>query len=56
VMARNGLLHEDVVKIIGVQAKRQSRLQASDLVVCNDGITKVQLAMQVKEIGMQFGL
>jgi dephospho-CoA kinase len=56
VMARNGLLHEDVVKIIGAQAKRQSRLQASDLVVCNDGITKVQLAMQVKEIGMQFGL
>ena len=56
VCQRSALSSEEVMKIIGSQASRSQRLAAADLVVHNQGISLAQLALQVEEIAMQFGL
>ena len=56
VTARNGLSEAEVRKILAAQASRAQRLAAADMVVFNDGITMSELALQVQEIGPQFGL
>lgn len=56
VVARNGMPAEEVRKIIAAQAERTHRLAAADLVLCNDGISLVELATEVAEISRQFGL
>jgi len=54
--ARSGLAASEVVKIMAVQASRQQRLAAADLVLFNDGISLAELASQVRELGLRFGL
>lgn len=56
VMARNGLSEAEVARIIAAQAPRIQRLRAADAVVFNDGISLAELAVQVRQIGQQFGL
>lgn len=56
VSARSGLPEAEVQKIMAVQASRAQRLAAADLVLFNDGMFLAELAKQVREIGLQFGL
>jgi len=56
VMQRNGLPRETVLGIMASQASRSARLRAADLVLCNDGLTLDELAMEVKQIAVRFGL
>ncbi len=56
VMARSGLAMADVERIIAAQASRAQRLAAADLVLLNDGVSLPELAVQVAQIGRQFGL
>jgi dephospho-CoA kinase len=56
VTARNGLDTASVTKILAAQASRTQRLDAADMVIFNDGIDMNVLALQVHEIGTQFGL
>lgn len=56
VTARNGLDTASVMKILAAQASRTQRLDAADMVIFNDGIDMNALALQVHEIGTQFGL
>ena len=53
---RSALAAPDVQKIIAAQAPRTRRLAAADIVLVNDGISLQELASQVHEIGLQFGL
>lgn len=56
VMQRNGLAHAEVQAIMAAQASRTQRLQAADAVLFNDGISMDALALQVQQMGRQFGL
>jgi len=56
VAERNNFPVADIQKILKAQASREERLRAADLVLFNDGITMDALAIQVQEIGTQFGL
>ena len=56
VMARNGLTHDAVEKIMASQAPRALRLRAADAVVFNDQLNLDQLAHKVKQFGQRFGL
>ena len=56
VMARNGLTHGAVEKIMASQAPRAVRLRAADAVVFNDQLDLDQLAHKVKQFGWRFGL
>ncbi|MCX8517727.1 MAG: dephospho-CoA kinase [Rhodoferax sp.] len=56
VCQRSALSRENVMKIIAAQASRPQRLAAADWVLHNQGISLTQLALQVQEIAMQFGL
>lgn len=56
VSARSGLTAAEVQKIMAVQASRTQRLAGADLVLFNDGISMAELAKQVREVGLQFGL
>lgn len=56
VTARSGLTAADVEKIVVTQATRAQRLAAADVVLFNDGLTLDELAVQTREIAVQFGL
>lgn len=56
VMARNALVREDVEKIIASQASRLQRLGAADIVIFNAGVSREQIALDVKQIVIRFGL
>jgi dephospho-CoA kinase len=56
VVARSGLAATEVEAIIAAQATRRRRLAAADLVLFNDRISLQELAVQVAQIGRQFGL
>lgn len=56
VMQRNGLPRETVMGIMASQASRPLRLRVADLVLCNDGLTLNELAMEVEQIAVRFGL
>jgi len=56
VMQRSDLPREAVMAIMASQASRQVRLHAADLVLCNDGLTLDELAMEVEQIAVRFGL
>lgn len=56
VMARNQLDASAVQAIIQAQAPRLRRLQAADAVICNDGITLMDLRSQVAALAAAFGL
>ena len=48
--ANHGWTHEAVEKVIASQASRAERLAAADLVIYNDGLTRDELAAQVRQI------
>lgn len=56
VCARSALPASEVQKIMQAQASRMHRLAAADCVLSNDGISMQELAAQVHEISLQFGL
>ena len=56
VMARSALSAAEVQAIIGAQVSRERRLQAADIVLCNDGISLPALASEVQQLAAQFGL
>ncbi len=56
VSARNGLPAAEVQKIMDAQASRPQRLAAADIVLHNDGISLAELAHEVQQLSLQFGL
>jgi dephospho-CoA kinase len=56
VMARNSLTSAEIETIIATQATRAQRLAAADVILFNDGISLSQLASEVDQIAVQFGL
>jgi dephospho-CoA kinase len=56
VEARNSLPPDEIKRIIASQASRCLRLQAADIVICNEGIGMQQLNEQVHQIASRFGL
>lgn len=56
VAARSALTRDDVKKILKTQAPRLTRLKASDLVICNDGMDLERLQGLVQLTSTRFGL
>ena len=56
VVARNALAPRQVEAIIAAQAPRAQRLAAADVVICNEGITLLQLRAEVALAAKRFGL
>jgi dephospho-CoA kinase len=56
VVQRSGLAPEAVRAIMDAQATRDQRLAAADIVICNEGLSMEQLAVQVKEVARGLGL
>jgi dephospho-CoA kinase len=56
VMARNGLAAEEIDRIISQQASRAQRLACSDIVIVNQSINLIELAVQVSQVAADFGL
>lgn len=56
VMARSGLMAEEVGRIMAQQATRGQRLACADLVICNQALTLAELRAQVQEAARHFGL
>jgi dephospho-CoA kinase len=56
VVARSGRTPEEVLAIIAVQARRGERLASADLVICNEGVSLVQLRDMVVQTARRFGL
>ena len=56
VAARNQLPEAEIQRIIRAQATRERRRAAADLVLFNEGLTLDALALEVRQIGAQFGL
>lgn len=50
VMARSGLAREEVERIITSQASRAERRAAADAVICNEGVSLVQLESEVRAL------
>jgi dephospho-CoA kinase len=53
---RSGLKPEEVRAIIAAQAPRALRLAAADIVICNEGLSMGELAAEVAECALRFGL
>lgn len=56
VKVRSGLSASAVEAIIAAQAPRLHRLNAADVVICNDGISLENLRTQVESLQQRFGL
>jgi dephospho-CoA kinase len=56
VMARNGLAAEEIDRIISQQASRAQRLACADIVIVNQSINLIELAVQVSQVAADFGL
>ena len=56
VMQRSGLGRTEVEHILASQASRGARLRAADHVICNDGLTLLELAELVRQLAPRFGL
>jgi dephospho-CoA kinase len=56
VIRRSGLDAATIERIIGSQATRSERLRAADIVVSNDGDSQTQLASEVAQAAVRFGL
>lgn len=56
VMARSALARDEVRKIIASQASRLQRLRAADIVIFNAGVSMKQIAAQVQQAALRFGL
>lgn len=56
VVARSNLAPDEVRAIIAAQAPRALRLQAADVVICNEGLTLEALRHEVEQAAHSFGL
>jgi dephospho-CoA kinase len=56
VLARNQLARNEVEKIITSQATRENRLSAADMVIDNDRLSMEELAKEVNQLILRFGL
>jgi dephospho-CoA kinase len=56
VVARSGLTPEAVRAIMAVQATREQRLAAADIVICNEGLSLEKLRDEVVQAAQRFGL
>ncbi|MBC7468335.1 MAG: dephospho-CoA kinase [Ramlibacter sp.] len=56
VVARSALTPQQVEAIIAAQAPRLQRLAAADVVICNEGLTLLQLQAEVAQAAKRFGL
>lgn len=56
VMQRSGLRRHEVESILAQQVSRRRRLQAADLVICNDDLSLPELAGLVGLLASRFGL
>ncbi len=56
VVARSALTAQQVEAIIAAQAPRAQRLAAADVVICNEGLTLLQLQAEVALAAQRFGL
>ncbi len=56
VVARSGLKPADVQAIIAVQATREQRLAAADIVICNQGLSLDRLRDIVVQVAARLGL
>ena len=56
VSKRSGWTQEQIQKVISLQASRQRRLGAADIVIYNEDINLTRLETTVREIGHKFGL
>ena len=56
VMARNGWTRAAVEKVITEQARREIRLAAADICICNEGLSLPALERMVQKIARCFGL
>lgn len=55
-MQRSGLARDAVMDILANQASREARLRAADIVLCNDGLSLQELALEVEQMAGRFGL
>ena len=56
VVARSALTQQQVEAIIAAQAPRALRLEAADIVLCNEDLTLAQLQAEVAQAAQRFGL
>ena len=56
VMARSGLAHDEIDRIISLQATRAQRLACADGVIFNQGLSLVELEAEVAQTAANFGL
>ena len=56
VMARSGLVADEIERIIQLQASRAQRLACADVVLVNQGISFDELEAQVIQVAADFGL
>ncbi len=56
VLARDSLKRREVEKIIAAQASRKHRLGVADVVIFNEGLSHQDLAEEVGQISLRFGL
>jgi dephospho-CoA kinase len=56
VMARSGLVAEEIDRIMALQASRSQRLACADLVIFNQGLSLTELEAQVAQLATDFGL
>jgi dephospho-CoA kinase len=56
VVSRSGLKAEDAQAIMAVQAPRELRLAAADIVICNEGLSLDQLRDNVVQAAQRLGL
>lgn len=56
VMQRNGLGRQEIEAILAQQATRSQRLHAADHVICNDGLSLLELEHLVRRLAARFGL
>ncbi len=56
VMQRSSLSRAEVEQILASQVSRGARVHAADHVICNDGLTPLDLAELVRQLAARFGL
>jgi dephospho-CoA kinase len=56
VMARSGLVAEEIDRIVALQATRAQRQTCADLVIFNQGLRLVELEAEVAQVATDFGL
>lgn len=56
VMARSGLVAEEIDRIVSLQVSRAQRLACADVVIFNQGLSLAELEAEVAQVAADFGL